>query len=521
MKNIFAAAIAIPLQLFATQSEAQMADPNIVDPADQEATYETYAPSGSYDEDLEVGSAKIMIYELFEDRDHSRHMSLVAHIARLSSEDMSRRLGLSTRPEIITQTVGTEGFDDILGQADVINYSAGLQANMLASITSGSVVDYDMNSAIFVQAVGNHGQSGGALDRGHFDGDVSDIIQFYPYSIQVGEVVEFPNGMTIRDGHSARAGPTLVSRNWTDGRTSFQYMDLDTFNGLDEEVKKEYRVDDQGFFSRIDGTSFTSPDASGALGAAKEAYPQLSNSEHIAALVASAELSESMLQTGQFAFNGDTLPYDPINLGYGVFSPDLYATNLQEMLEINQGGPELQDQAEAVTEFTQEQVTHNGDPYFQHTFEVDENLTGFKATFSMQLPLRTIPADHFIVISPSGQERFIPASIGAGESRFTTEAFLGEQTKGTWQVLTPGESRAAMPTDEGYEALTWAYDPDTQTETNVAATLTLYGQEMGPDGTSTISRFIDKIQETRDLKPVNAGSDADRDVEISPLQQDR
>jgi hypothetical protein len=211
----------------------------------------------------------------------------------------------------------------------------------------------------------------------------------------------------------------------------------------------------------------------------------------------------------------ETLPYEAFGWGYGLFDSQLYSESLERLNELARTLPDLNDVQSANIEFEQEKTTYNNKPYYLHRFDIKEDFTATKLTFEFQNPLRTLPADHFIVISPTGLAHPVPASLGTGTSRFVTEAFLGQSTKGEWQILSPGESRAVTPKDKSYDAITWRFDPQTKIESHIAANFTLHGQEKGPDGHSLISLFIEQVKLERDLRPGTMPGEIDQ-ISSSP-----
>lgn len=460
--------------------------------------YETYAPENSYDETLCEGSANILVLELNTDS-HSR---LVGHIARLSSEDMSRRLGASTRPNILLEqgSLKEDSQENLqrFNAYDVINFSTGQPPDMLSGLLWGSIAPFSkyetdkMNNPIIVQGIGNYGRNQGDYNKEGFDLDTPDDVQFYPYSIQVGEVSVDSQGKFEVDPHSAKAAPTVVAVNLSD-TNKFKYKDP---NSLTQQEKKLYKIDEEGFYTAVDGTSFSTPNISGALGSAKELYPNLSNDELLTVLASSAELPEEIMK--QASYSSHTFPYQETAWGYGVFNPRLFAKNLVTMNDLVNEYGSTSTETTQINEFEQEKITKNGEIYTAHTFNVEENLVAGKIAFSAMMPIRVYPPDHFIVISPDGEEKFIPSSISR-TSRFATEAFMGTPTKGEWQILFPEESRAIMPNDEGH-SMAMQIDTETGELYNAAAVLTINGTSLSPEGDNSITRFIGKIHQERGLE---------------------
>jgi hypothetical protein len=173
--------------------------------------------------------------------------------------------------------------------------------------------------------------------------------------------------------------------------------------------------------------------------------------------------------------------------GYGVFDPSLFQSNLKIMNGIQQKYGSDKDATAESTTFDRRNVTRSDGKYNEHTFQIKDNVTVEKLTLFAHMPLQTLPPGEFIVVSPSGREVHVPATVGPGIARLTTEAFLGENAKGDWKILTKvdpllpnGNARIAF----GPEARLLLHDEP-------AATLTIHGQEPGKDGQSNISRFLE------------------------------
>ncbi len=460
--------------------------------------YEAGAPENSYNPYLSVGFSGLLILELGTTPAHG---NLVGHIARLSAEEMAENLRAPTRPEIVLKTgdllsVTEDQLRDYDGYS-VINYSTAIGADNISNLVYGArdpytVFNGQLTNPIIVQGIGNHGNSNGPLNEGKFDRDTADSVQFYPYAIQVGEVTNTQGVMTA-DQHSARSGPFIVAQNMTEtGQAPYRYKDVAS---LTPEERSYYEVDENGYFTAIQGTSFTTPNVSGALAQAKEIYPDMSNSEVLATLAGAGRLPNDVKPS----FTSDTLPYEALQWGYGVFDHKLFGENLMAMNALKQDKPGLKDTNERIVDFEVSQTNRGGTDYNVHSFKVDADFTATKVTFASIMPVKVRPPDHFIVVSPTGEERFVPSSVGQTAS-LTTEAFLGVDSKGTWQIMMPAPAMAVTP-DSKDSLFAMQYDPKTGENFNGGGVLTVHGQEKGPDGESNISRLIQAVHENRGLEP--------------------
>lgn len=463
--------------------------------------YEIYAPPNSYDTKIKAGSVKLLVLEA--NPEGSRHDDLVAHIARLSSEKMARSLN-AERPQIFVRGGSPMENIPLLQQADIVNFSAGLRTENFFGVMYSSASDpgekFDkLKKPIFVQAVGNHGNSPdrgepGSFNHGIFDQPTSDDIQFYRHSIKVGEVTRGPDGRIIIDEHSARAGPSLLAFNPTEQGVKFLYYpDL---TKLTPEQRKNVTIDSDGYVSNIQGTSFATPVVSGSLGAAKDAYSNLSNSELIATALASGRIPPEYIKESEVHRTAAGLYFGDYKYGYGVFDPDLFKKNLEIMNDVRRKHGPSKDTEVTQTAFTPGRLERDGISYNVHKFNIPQNITAEKITLFANMPLRTLPPSEFVVISPSGREVHVPASVGAGTARFTTEAFLGENTKGEWTILTsivPGM-------ESGNRRI--AQDGERIDKSQPGATFTISGQELDKNGRSTISMFLERATQEPAPAPV-------------------
>lgn len=457
-------------------------------PIEETRDYEVYAPPGSYDDSIKAGKAKLLILEARPDQ--NRHDDLTAHIARLSSEDMARRLG-TDRAQIFVRAgnLTDQSFVPHLNDYDVVNYSIGIHSmnyfNMLAASDGGrnpAANFKDVTKPIIVQAVGNHGADDGQLNFGKYDRDTTENIHFYRHTITVGEATRGANGSFSVDEHSAKAGPTFVAQNRTETGTKFLYYpDL---TELTPEQRAELTIDADGYVSNIEGTSFAAPDPAGAIATAKNAFPNLSNTEILAAAVASARIPKGA-DTDEIRVNPAGLEYGTYKWGYGLFDAGAFETNLSRMNAIKLKHGADQDKDQTVTDFTRSRVERDGQPFYAHKFSVTDDMTVEKITLAAQMPLMSRPPSQIILISPQGKEIEIPTAVGPGSIRMTTEAFMGTDAKGEWTVLMSGDSRIG----QGEELRRIGED--------IGAHFTVFGQEKGADGQSNIARFLEQVRDER------------------------
>ncbi len=465
-------------------------------PTAEDHGYEVFARPDAYDTNIKPGNARLLILE--PRASLNRHDDLTAHIARLSSEDMARRLG-TERAQIFVREGNLGGRDFIphLNDYDVVNYSVGADASNFAGIMMASeggsnpAANFEgVTRPIIVQAVGNHGSDGGQLSFGAYDRDTTENIHFYRHSITVGEATRGPDGQMTVDAHSAKAGPTFVAPNRTETGTSFLYYE--DITQLSPEARAEVTIDADGYVSNIQGTSFAAPDPAGAIASARNAFPNLSNTELLAAAVASARIPRGA-DTGEVRTNPSGLEYGAYKWGYGVFDPAAFETNLERMNAIRAEHGADADAEQSVTAFNRSTVERGGQTYHAHRFTITSDMSVEKITRAAQMPLQTRPPSQIILISPSGQEIEIPTSVGPGTTRMTTEAFMGADAKGDWTVLMAGNARIAQG-----EELSRMHE-------DIGAYFTVYGQEKGADGQSNISRLFEQVRDERaaELQPVS------------------
>lgn len=457
-------------------------------PVSEDHGYEVYAPPGSYDPNIKPGNSRLLILE--PRASENRHDDLTAHIARLSSEDMARRLG-TERAQIFVRegNLGNQSFIPHLNDYDVVNYSIGVDASNYAGIMvaleggrNPGANFAGVTRPVIVQAVGNHGSDNGQLNFGDYDRDTTENIHFYRHTITVGEATRGPDGNITIDAHSAKAGPTFVALNRTETGTRFLYFE--DIAQLSPEARAEVTIDADGYVSNIQGTSFAAPDPAGAIATARNAFPNLSNTEILAAAVASARIPRGT-DASEVSVNPAGLEYGAFKWGYGVFDPASFQTNLNRMNAIRTEHGADQDAEQTVNTFNRNTVERNGQTYHAHRFTITSDMSVEKITLAAQMPLQTRPPGHIVLISPSGQEIQIPTAVGAGTTRMTTEAFMGADAKGEWTVLMPGNSRIAQGPE--LERL----------HEEIGAYFTVYGQEKGADGQSNISRLFEQVRDER------------------------
>lgn len=490
-----------------TPEKPQTIPPLLVRPHVESHEYEIYAPENSYDPNIKPGKSNILILEARPNE--SRHDDLVAHLTRLSAEDTARHLH-TNRPQIhVRGGSPSHGNDEnpndtqaarvaALNQYDVINYSAGVSADNYFSIISSSAGGNDpaqmftgLQRPIIVQAVGNHGNDGGQLARTNHDLDTADNAHFYRHTITVGEATkDIASGKFLVDAHSARSGPTLVAENFSDTGTKFMYYDGPAQFMLQK--SPEMKMDQDGFVSGIQGTSFAAPTVSGSIGTAKEAFPKLTNSDVIAAAVTSARIPKGQ-DVSEVTIPPAGLQYGQHKWGFGVFDTARFKESLDAMDDLRRKHGPTQETSAETSKFTRDQVTHNGQNYNAHSFVIDQDSTVQKISLVAQMPLRTRPADHVILIDPTGNAVNVPTSIGGGLSRITTEAFMGAQAKGEWKVLMPGESRIRETPEERLAS----QSQTSSISQEQPALFRIDGVENGPDGKSNISRLFELEQQKR------------------------
>lgn len=494
-----------PLAVQSSTKSVQEPEPDTTTMPKEDDEYTLYAPPGSYNEKIQTGNARLLILDTEEENEKNpkRHQFYVAHIARRSAEEVAEMLGGKGPKLLFSEQKYSEmpdvrqpGFMRALKQADVVNYSVNFPAIMsLSQRRPGAAID-DFSLPVFVQSLGNEGRDHPYLSTDNFDLKNASAIQRSPYSILVGEASLDKTGKISVDKHSPRSGPTLVAFNPSDRGDPYLYFE--DVSRLSPEARKKMQIDENGYVSGLQGTSFAAPVVSGAIAAAKEAFPELGKFELLAAVYSSCNHPNS--DDPQICRTASGLKYGQYEWGYGVFDPSKFAEHVKVLEEVHRKYGTLADKKVQQSQFKIDTVMEGQRILREEVkFEISENITAGKLVFRSIMTSGAAPSKEVIVTSPAGTRISIPVSLTFGESDFSTEAFMGEDTKGTWTLSMPDATGASFnlinfASEEGAMKSPGSPPP---------AQLTIYGQEKGPDGRSNISRFLERVTKPEQKLDIN------------------